>query len=171
MNVAQIRQAFEDVFDQALLFHGFAAHMRDYDLYLYAAADPRTGLRPDHLRYRFVNCVRASVASSVARDVWARSLDDTFTDNVEWLAAGSPEGYVWGVRWQMLYPGLALLPPTPETREWAAQLGVPFYEAVVETNAHTISLVFSDLRVDKLAAGATPFVVEDDEPGAKVPPE
>ena len=55
--------------------------------------------------------------------------------------------------------------------EWAAQLGVPFYEAVVETNAHTISLVFSDLRVDKLAAGATPFVVEDDEPDAKVPPE
>ena len=76
----------------------------------------------DHLRYRFVKCVRASVASSVARDVWARSLDDTFTDHVTWLAAGSPKGYVWGVRWQMLYPGLALLPPTPETREWAAQL-------------------------------------------------
>lgn len=42
MNEAQIRQAFEDVFDQALLFHGFAAHMRDYDLYVYAKADDRT---------------------------------------------------------------------------------------------------------------------------------
>lgn len=169
MNEAEIRQAFEDVFDQALLFHGFAAHMRDYDLYLHATADPRTGVPPAHLRYRFTYCVRASVTSSVARDVWARSLHEIFTDHVEWLAAGSPEGYVWGVRWQMLYPGLTLLPPTPETQEWAARLGVPFHEALVETNAHTVSLVFSDLRVDEVAPGATPFVVGDDGPDAKVP--
>lgn len=169
MNEAEIRQAFEDVFDQALLFHGFAAHMRDYDLYLYATADPRTGIPPDHLRYRFVDCVRASVASSIARDVWAGSLDDTLTDHAAWLAAGRPGGFVWGVRWQMLYPGLTLLPPTPETREWAAQLEVAFHEALIETNAHTISLVFSDLRVDEVAPGAMPFVVGGDEPDAKVP--
>ena len=43
---AEIQTAFDDVLDQAILFHGFADYMRDYELFIYATADPRTGIRP-----------------------------------------------------------------------------------------------------------------------------
>ncbi len=52
----EIQAAFDDVCDQAILFHGFADYMRDYEVFIYATADPRTGIRPEHLRYRFIHC-------------------------------------------------------------------------------------------------------------------
>jgi hypothetical protein len=60
-----IQAAFDDVFDQAIVFHGFADYMRDYEVFIYATADPRTGIRPEHLRYRFTHCVRATVTSAL----------------------------------------------------------------------------------------------------------
>jgi hypothetical protein len=38
-------------------------------------------------------------------------------------------------------------------------IGISFYEEVIETNGHNISLVFSDLTVDTLEIGHAPFVV------------
>ncbi|WP_435826542.1 YxiG-like protein [Amycolatopsis japonica] len=64
----------------ALVFHGFADYMRDYDVLVYATADPRTGIRPEFLRYRFKHCVRASVTSAVTPETWSRSLDDRLVD-------------------------------------------------------------------------------------------
>ncbi|MEU8417274.1 hypothetical protein AB0C24_31180 [Amycolatopsis japonica] len=54
--------------------------MRDYDVLVYATADPRTGIRPEFLRYRFKHCVRASVTSAVTPETWSRSLDDRLVD-------------------------------------------------------------------------------------------
>jgi hypothetical protein len=44
-----IKAAFDAVFDQAVMFHGFTDYMRDYDIFVYATADPRTGIAPQHL--------------------------------------------------------------------------------------------------------------------------
>jgi hypothetical protein len=44
------------VLDQAIVFHGFADYMRDYEVFIYATSDPRTGIRPEHLR----RCARVS---------------------------------------------------------------------------------------------------------------
>jgi hypothetical protein len=49
MDALEIQSAFDDVFDQAVVFHGFADHMRDYELFTNATADSRTGIRPEHL--------------------------------------------------------------------------------------------------------------------------
>lgn len=137
--------------------------MRDYDVFIYATADPGTGIPPDYLRYRFKHCVRASVTSAVAPEIWSRSLDDRLV-SVE--QGRDLDGYVWGVRWQVLYPGAKLLPGTAETDAWSARLGLPFHEAVIGTNGHDISLVFSDLSVDRVEPGYSPFTVVDDDPGA-----
>ena len=65
MDKMELRRAFDEVFDQALVVHGFADYMRDYDLYVYLTAETRTGSSaPGHRRYRFTHCVRA-------RDYWA----------------------------------------------------------------------------------------------------
>ena len=164
-----IKRALDEVFDQALVFHGFADHMRDYDLYIHATADPRTGIAPEHLRYRFTHCVRATATTAVGRDVWPRSLGDEFIDYEEWLRAGEPEGYVWGVKWQVLYPGMRLMPDSDETRSWSAQLGLPFHEVLIETNGHDITLVFSDLRVSTIPSGTAAFVVPPSGPDGKFP--
>ena len=165
----EIRRTLDEVFDQALVFHGFADYMRDYDLFIYATADPRTGVAPEHLRYRFTHCVRATVTTTVRRDVWPRSLTDEFIDYGVWERADEPDGFVWGVKWHGLYPGMTLLPESEETREWSEHLGREFHEVLIDTNAHSINLVFSDLRVGHVAAGEAPFVVPPSGPDGKVP--
>jgi hypothetical protein len=166
VDAEQITEALDDVFDQAIVFHGFADYMRDYDVVIYATADPRTGVQPEHLRYRFTNCVRAIVTSAVRPDVWIRSMDERLIDYEQ---GRDMDGYVWGVRWQALYPGARLLPTSDEAAHWSARLGLPFFEAEMKTNGHDINLVFSDLRVDRAEPGYAPFVVPSGGPDFKDP--
>jgi hypothetical protein len=44
-----------------------------------------------------------------------------------------------------------------EARRRSGELGLPFHEAVMETNGYNISLVFSDLTVQAVDPGYTPF--------------
>jgi hypothetical protein len=69
MDAAQMAQALDDVFDQAVVYHGFADFMRDYDLFIYTTADPQTGVRPQYLRYRFKYCVRASASTALPVEI------------------------------------------------------------------------------------------------------
>lgn len=170
MDAAGIRAAFDEVFDQAIVFHSYAAHLRDYDVFIYATADPRTGVRPEYLRYRFTHCVRAVARTAIASDVWRRSLDERLLDYESSLAADDLDGYVWGVNWQALYPGMSLADESPAAAEWEAQLGIPFHEARIESNGHNLSLVFSDLQVDTIDAGHAPFVAPaNGGPDFKIP--
>lgn len=143
--------------------------MRDYDVYIYATADPRTGIAPQHLRYRFKYCVHAAVVvvSAVAPQVWRESLDDRL---IHYDQGRDLDGYVWGVKWQNLYPGMKLVMESADANRWSRSLGIPFYEAAIETNGHNLSLVFADLVVDVIGEGHSPFVVPDDGPDFKVPP-
>lgn len=75
-----IQAAFDDVFDQVVVFHGFADYVRDYEVFIYTAADLRTGIRPEQLRYRFTHCVRATVTSALSTETWKRSLDERLID-------------------------------------------------------------------------------------------
>lgn len=141
MNAAEIRAAFDRVFDHALVFHGYADHMRDYDVFVSVTGDPGTGRPTEHLRYRFTHCVRATVTTALAADLWRH-----------------PDDYVWDVRWQELYPGLKLVPDSAEARRWASTAGRPFHEATIEANAHHITLVFADLVVEPVSPRQNPFV-------------
>ncbi|MDX6281593.1 MAG: hypothetical protein QOH03_2664 [Kribbellaceae bacterium] len=156
MDVHQITAAFDDLFDHALVFHGYTDYMRDYDVFVSTSADPRTGIAPEHLRYRFKHCVRASVTSVVSPQTWSQSLDDRLLDSEQ---SHDLNGLVWAVRWQALYPGAKLLPASPETELWSARLGRPAHEATIETNIHAISLIFTDLSVDRINPGDSPFTV------------
>jgi hypothetical protein len=155
---SEIPAAFDDVLDQAIIFHGFADYMRDYEVFIYATADPRTGMRPEHLRYRFKHCVRVTVKSALSPGIWKRSLDERLVDFEQ---GRDLDGYVWGVKWQALYPGMKLVLDSADAQRWSNELGLPFYEAAIETNGHNISLVFSDLTVQTVDLGYAPFVVPD----------
>jgi hypothetical protein len=165
VDIAEIQAAFDDVFDQAIVFHAFADYMRDYDVFIYVTADPRTGIAPQHLRYRFRHCVRVLATSAVPPVVWKRSLDERLVDHEQGV---DHEGYVWGVKWQVLYPGMKLLSESPEAR-WSKDLSLPFHEAIIETNGHNLSLVFSDLAVDTVGVGCAPFAVPEGGPDFTIP--
>ncbi|MFY1620977.1 HalD/BesD family halogenase [Micromonospora sp. WMMD736] len=158
MDAQQVQAAFEDVFDQALVFHGFADFSRDYDLYVYIGAAPSIGVVAQDLRYRFTHCVSAVTTTSVSPEVWRRSLDDRLTQP-DGADVDELDGFVWGVRWQVLYPGLSVVADSPEAAEWSERLGMDFFEVLVETNTHTIRLIATDLVVTALDAGHTPFAV------------
>jgi hypothetical protein len=40
----ELQAALDEAFDHAVLFHGFARHLRDYDFYVYVHADPSSGV-------------------------------------------------------------------------------------------------------------------------------
>jgi hypothetical protein len=166
VDTSEIQAAFDDVFDQAIVFHGFADYMRDYEVFVYATADPRTGIRPEHLRYRFMHCVRATVTSALSPEVWRRSLDERLVDYAQ---GRDLDGYVWGVKWQELYPGMKLVPDSADAQRWSRELGLPFHEAIIRANGHNLSLVFSDLTVQTVDPGYAPFAVPDDGADFTIP--
>jgi len=162
----EITSALDEAFDQAILFHGYADFMRDYDVVIYATADPRTGIPPDHLLYRFRHCVRANITTAVRPDVWPNSLDDRLTDYDQGVEL---DGYVWGVKWQCIYPGMRLVKDSRDASEWSERIDLPLYQALIETNGHNIDLIFSGLEVTSLQPGWSPFTLNEDGPDGKIP--
>jgi hypothetical protein len=102
VDTSEIQAAFDDVFDQAIIFHGFADYMRDYEVFIYATADPRTGIGPEHLHYRFKHCVRATVTSALSPGIWKRSLDERLVDYEQ---DRDLDGYVWASSGRRCTPG------------------------------------------------------------------
>ncbi|MGC9671579.1 hypothetical protein ACNTMW_34190 [Planosporangium sp. 12N6] len=76
MEIAQLRQALDDVFDQAVVYYAYTDYMRDYEVIVYATADPRTGIQPAHLRYLFKYCVEAETRTALRPETWRTSLDE-----------------------------------------------------------------------------------------------
>ncbi|MFF2197013.1 hypothetical protein [Streptomyces sp. NPDC058157] len=157
MDNALLEQMLDETFDHAVVHHGYTNYMRDYEVIVYATADPRTGSAPSHLRYLFRHCVEARCETSVAAETWRISLDDRLIDHETGVDL---DGYVWGVKWQVMYPGAGLLPESEAARRWSKALGIDFHEVRIEANAHNVTLLFSDLQVSEVPVGYAPFVTE-----------
>jgi hypothetical protein len=127
MDAVALRRALDDVFDQAIVYHAFTDYLRDYEMIVHVTAAPSTGVRPQYLRYLFRYCVEVDVRSAVSPEVWKHSLDDRLID---YDTGKDLDGYVWGVKWQALYPGAT--------------------EVRLDTNGHNLSLVFGNLTVESL---------------------
>lgn len=135
MESAQLQQHLNTLFDQAFVFHGFTEYMRDYELFVFCTADPRTGIEPEHLRFVFKLCVLAEVSSAVPESVWQRSLDNRLID---YETGKDLEGYVWGVKWQVLYPGGRIIADSELAARWSCALAVDFHEVEIGTNGHNL---------------------------------
>ncbi|WP_125776785.1 hypothetical protein [Antribacter gilvus] len=163
MNRAEIRAALDEAFDHAVVFHGFAKHLRDYDFYVYLQAAPSTGVPPEHRRYRFTHCVVAEALTALPAEIWKTSLDPRLLDHETYLAAFDElDGYVWGVSLQSAYPGFTVVESSGDAKSWSDRVGIPFHEALYEGNGHRVRLVFSDLEVSVVAAGESAYTVGDD---------
>ncbi len=144
------------LFDSAIIGHGFAPYMRDYDVIVEvpAAKPDGTGSYIEgRYRYRFTHCVAAAAETAVPSKTWTRSWADEFTSYAAWEAAGSPDGFVWGVEWADAYPGASTVIDSARAAEWSHRLGRAMHEVEIETNAYTLRLICHDLQIEQLAVG------------------
>lgn len=102
MDAAVLEQMLDEIFDQAVVHHGYTTYMRDYEVIVYATAGAGTGIPPSYLRYLFRYCVEARCETSVSAEIWRGSLDDRLIDHETGVDL---DGYVWGVKWHCLLPG------------------------------------------------------------------
>ncbi|MEV6107446.1 hypothetical protein AB0M28_22465 [Streptomyces sp. NPDC051940] len=133
--------------------------MRDYEVIVYLTADPRTGILPAYRRYLFRHCVEATCRSAVPPTTWKTSLDERL---ITYETGVDLDGFVWGVKWQLLYPGASIVTDSAVAAMWTEAIGLDFHEVRIETNAHDLRLVFSDVAVSELTTGYAPFTVIDD---------
>ncbi|MEU4351862.1 hypothetical protein [Streptomyces sp. NPDC023838] len=157
MDAAVLEQILNETFDHAVVHHGYTNYLRDYEVVVHMAADPGTGVEPSYRRYLFRYCIEAHCETAVAAKTWRLSLDDRLIDHE---TGADLDGFVWGVKWHPMYPGAKLLPPSDTARRWSAILGIDFHDVLIETNAHRLSLLFSDLQVTEVPVGYTPFVAD-----------
>ncbi|MCD2469212.1 hypothetical protein MBT42_37420 [Streptomyces sp. MBT42] len=157
MDSAVLQQMLDEAFDHAVVHHGYTNYMRDYEVIVYATAAPDTGIQPAYLRYLFRYCVEARCETSVPAATWRVSLDDRLVD---YETGVDLDGYVWGVKWHLLYPGAKLMPESEVARRWSRAVGIDFHDVLIESNAHRLTLVFSDLQVTEVPTGYAPFVTD-----------
>lgn len=157
MDMAALERALDGAFDHAVVYHGFTDYMRDYEVIVYMTAAASTGIAPSHLRYLFRYCVEVDCRTTVRPDVWHDSLDDRLID---YETGVDLDGYVWGVKWHGLYPGGRIVTDSRRTQAWAQAIGIEFHEVCLTTNAHELTLVFSDLQVSKLDSGYAPWSLD-----------
>jgi hypothetical protein len=156
VDVVALEQALEEAFDHAVVYHGFTDYMRDYEVIVCVTAAPSTGIAPAHLRYLFRYCVEADCRTAVVPAVWRASLDDRL---IRYESGVDMDGYVWGVKWHCLYPGGRIVTDSARAALWATAIGIDFHEVSLSTNAHELTLVFSDLQVSELQPGYRPWSV------------
>lgn len=106
MSVKERLSEYGDFIDMGILRHGFAAHMRDYDV-LFEALWGKKEWADEKGTYllRFTHCPEATTKTRVSESHWKEAWSDTFIDHSEWQAAGEPTGFVWGACWSTAYPG------------------------------------------------------------------
>lgn len=64
MTDAEVERLLEEMFDCALIYHGYTKYLRDYEMVIYQSVDPnpKYGLVPRHLRFVFRICPEVSVS-------------------------------------------------------------------------------------------------------------
>ena len=134
-----------DLFDNTIYNHAFTDYMRDYQLL--ARLHVGTG-SPGTYTYLFQGCVE--VVYELRLPTEAFSMHELFLDCQRWKSAGSPSGFVWGVKYATVYPGWKYVDPSPRAAQWSQRFNIPLHEVTIETNVYRLSLIFHDLIVTKL---------------------
>ena len=132
-----------DLFDNAIVRHGFTAYMRDYEI----VAELFYGEHRGVFTYLFRGCVEAHYESSIPGGAF--SMDDVLLDLERGQPEGGPDVFMWGVNHANAYPGWTYDAGSERTAAWSKKTGLPMHEVVIETNVYKLSLVFYSLVVEK----------------------
>ena len=141
-----IKQTLEhyDLFDNAILRHGFTEYNRDYVI----VADLYYADEPGQYHFLFRGCVEAHYESTMTRDAF--SMDDVWIDEEAWQDLDVIDKHVWGVRYVDDYPGWTLIEDSERAQSWKDRLDHDMHELLIETYVFNLRLIFHDLRVTRV---------------------
>ncbi|HUS17941.1 MAG TPA: hypothetical protein VM536_23335 [Chloroflexia bacterium] len=139
-----------DLYDSAILRHGFAPYMRDYEIITELFDNGRPGVSPGVYRCCFTHCVEAEVTTCIRDEVWPESWDDVNLDRDRWEQQGGG-GFLWAVSWASVDAVPTCDENPTRAAEWTRRLGKPMHEVRIGTNVYLLRLVFHDLTVERLA--------------------
>ncbi|MEV7508558.1 hypothetical protein ACIPRL_09830 [Streptomyces sp. NPDC090085] len=152
MDTTELLRTLNEHDEANVVHHGYTTYMRDYEVIIDVWEGPQ---KPStYLRYLFRYCVEARCETFLSTETWRRSLDDRLLDSE---TAIDLDGYVWGAEHHELY-GAELRPTSEAALRWSKAVGIDFHEVHIETNAHDLTVLFSDLEVSEVPVGYAPFV-------------
>jgi hypothetical protein len=134
-------------YDFGVTRHGFAPHGRDYEFTI----QDSLCIDPGTYKLIFTHVVDLKFETRVGDKIWPMSWGDEFTDYARWQASGEPDGYVFGTRWSLAYPGISMGLQNTEAQSWSNRLQRRMHSASLETDCFCISLIFGDVRHHKIS--------------------
>ncbi len=138
--------------DVAILAHGFAPYMRDYDVLIETMWGFKEG---EYTRGRylccFTHCPEAHLITMIRDENWLKSWSDTFIDYATWEKSDEPGGFIWGVCWSNAYPGFSYVENSELAAKWSLRFQKEMHEATIETNVFTLQLIFHDFIIKKVS--------------------
>ena len=141
-----------DVFDNALLSHGYRPYMRDYELIVEVHVGPA---EQGTYSYLFRFCVEVHINTALTDKQYRESLDDRL---IVYESGKDLDGFLWGVNWSALYSGWMLERASERAANWTERIGIPFHEVRIEGNVHNMTLIFAELTVTKLSDRIDPGI-------------
>ncbi len=148
MSMKERLAEYGDFVDVGILHHGFAAHMRDYEVLFEALWGHKDGADAKGTYIlRFTHCPEATAITAVSDAGWKEAWSEVFIDHAQWVAAGEPPGFVWGTCWSTAYPGLTCIDGSVRAKRWSERLAEPMHEVCIATEAFELRIVFHDFTV------------------------
>lgn len=132
----------------AVLAHGFVEQGRDFAIVIQVFAGPKAGVH--ELRFKRVGAFEY-VRCDRIRDL-PESWGDVFVDYGRWEAAARPDSDVWDTNWSLADPGFQAQDGADESFDWSPRLHRATHRMSLETDRFTLSLVFQELKVERLSA-------------------
>ncbi len=145
MGIDEIK--LDEIYDVAVLRHGFAVYVRDYQFEI--EANWIGGLAGRYL-LTFKHCYDLTYKTVVEDDLIKKSWDDLFTNHEIWEKSNEPDGFVWGTNWSLAYPGFKELKDSDKAKDWSDRLKKQMKEVKLETNSFGINLIFESWTLEKL---------------------
>lgn len=132
-----------ELFDIAILSHGFEKNNRDYFFIIESGTVKNQGRFKIQFTHCFDLAYRHKYASKEDSDLLKRSWDDVL------LLAEDPEiegAYWWGQSFTVSYPGFSYEPASLKAKELSELTGHTMYAVCLETEHYIMDFIFHDFK-------------------------
>lgn len=136
----------ENLYDIAILRHGFADYNRDYEFIIEIGGQINAG----QFLLVFKNVYELTYKTTLPYKVIRQSLHDDFTNYQKWQDNGEKEGFVWEVNYSLAYPGFTIKDNSDNAIKWTKELGINMYEIILDTNTYKIEFLSSAFELKKI---------------------
>jgi len=137
----------EEIYDVAIIRHGFADYVRDYRFEIEANW---IGYLAGRYVLTFTHCYELSYKILVDDNTIRKSWDDLFIDFETWEKNNEPEGFVWGTNWSLAYPGFEEILDSEKAKNWSKRLDKEMKEVRLQANSFEINLIYESWNLKKI---------------------